>query len=200
MPGLQRLMILPLATSKAAKTANHLPRSINIFLGLVLSAIGLTIRPFQRGPSSADSPLTPSSSGLALPITDSKGSSRLGSPASCYGLGVVTNCVARRSGGGISKAMDDAGGRVGGATEDEPGDLAIGLSLLLGLFAQIGDIFAILRAVTNILIAGGAGPDTIGFNVMLITAGAIVVATGAGRRYGIDATRWPSARFLRLLT
>jgi hypothetical protein len=62
---------------------------------------------------------------------------------------------------------------------------------------------AILRAVTNILIAGGAGSDTIGFNVMLITAGAIVVATGAGRRYGIDAvllTRWPSARFLRLLT
>jgi uncharacterized membrane protein YphA (DoxX/SURF4 family) len=83
------------------------------------------------------------------------------------------------------------------------GDLAIGLSLLLGLFARIGGIFAILRAVTNILIAGGAGPDTIGFNVMLITAGAIVIATGTGRRYGIDAVllrRWPSARFLRLLT
>jgi uncharacterized membrane protein YphA (DoxX/SURF4 family) len=83
------------------------------------------------------------------------------------------------------------------------GDLAIGLSLLLGLFVRIGGIFAILRAVTNILIAGGAGSDTIGFNVMLITAGAIVVATGAGRRYGIDAmllARWPSARFLRLLT
>ena len=53
------------------------------------------------------------------------------------------------------------------------GDLAIGISLSLGLFTRFGSVLAILRALTNILVAGGAGPDTVGFNVMLIAAGAI---------------------------
>jgi hypothetical protein len=59
-----------------------------------------------------------------------------------------------------------------------------------------------MRAVTNILVAGGAGPDTVGFNTMLITAGAIALATRSGRRFGIDAVllnRWPNVRFLRFL-
>jgi uncharacterized membrane protein YphA (DoxX/SURF4 family) len=83
------------------------------------------------------------------------------------------------------------------------GDLAIGISLLFGFLTRLGGTFAIMRAVTNILVAGGAGPDTVGFNTMLITAGAIALATGAGRRFGIDAvllTRWPNVRLLRFLT
>jgi uncharacterized membrane protein YphA (DoxX/SURF4 family) len=83
------------------------------------------------------------------------------------------------------------------------GDLAIGISLLFGLFTRLGSALAIMRAVTNILVAGGAGPDTVGFNTMLITAGAIALTTRAGRRFGIDAvllTRWPNVRLLRFLT
>lgn len=79
-------------------------------------------------------------------------------------------------------------------------DVAIGVSLLLGLFTRLGAAAAILRALTNILVAGGAGPDTIGFNAMLIAAGAI--ATGAGRRYGVDGillARWPESRWLRVI-
>lgn len=82
-------------------------------------------------------------------------------------------------------------------------DLAIGISLLLGLFTRLGGLLAIFRAATNILIAGGAGADTVGFNAMLITAGVIFIATRAGRRYGLDGmllTRWPSARFLRIIS
>ena len=82
------------------------------------------------------------------------------------------------------------------------GDLAIGTSLALGLFTRLGATLAIVRAVTNILVAGGAGADTVGFNVMLIAAGTIALATGAGRRFGIDAVllaRWPTVRLLRLL-
>lgn len=44
------------------------------------------------------------------------------------------------------------------------GDLAIGISLSLGLFTRLGGTLAIVRAVTNILVAGGAGADTVGFN------------------------------------
>jgi uncharacterized membrane protein YphA (DoxX/SURF4 family) len=83
------------------------------------------------------------------------------------------------------------------------GDLALGISLLFGFFTRLGGTFAIMRAVTNVLVAGGAGPDTVGFNSMLIAAGAIALATRAGRRFGIDAvllTRWPNVRLLRFLT
>jgi uncharacterized membrane protein YphA (DoxX/SURF4 family) len=82
------------------------------------------------------------------------------------------------------------------------GDLAIGISLSLGLFTRLGSVLAILRALTNILVAGGAGPDIIGFNVMLMAAGAIGLTTGAGRRFGLDRlllARWPAAKFLRLV-
>jgi uncharacterized membrane protein YphA (DoxX/SURF4 family) len=83
------------------------------------------------------------------------------------------------------------------------GDLAIGISLCLGLFTRFGSALAILRALTNILVAGGAGPDTVGFNVMLMAAGAIGLTTGAGRRFGLDRlllARWPDATLLRLVT
>jgi uncharacterized membrane protein YphA (DoxX/SURF4 family) len=82
------------------------------------------------------------------------------------------------------------------------GDFAIGISLSLGLFTRLGGMLAILRAVTNILVAGGAGPDTVGFNAMLIAAGVIGLTTGAGRRFGLDRlllARWPTAKVLRLL-
>jgi hypothetical protein len=81
-------------------------------------------------------------------------------------------------------------------------DLAIGLSLSLGLFTRLGGTLAIVRAITNILVAGGAGADTIGFNAMLIVAGAICITTGAGRSYGIDRfllARWPSVAWLRFI-
>ena len=82
------------------------------------------------------------------------------------------------------------------------GDLAIGISLSLGLFTRLGSVLAILRALTNILVAGGAGPDTVGFNVMLMAAGAIGLTTGAGRRFGLDRlllARWPDVKLLRIL-
>jgi uncharacterized membrane protein YphA (DoxX/SURF4 family) len=82
------------------------------------------------------------------------------------------------------------------------GDLAIGLSLSLGLFTRLGGALAILRATTNILVAGGAGTDTIGFNAMLIIAGVICISTRAGRSYGIDeylCARWPSSTVLQVL-
>lgn len=81
-------------------------------------------------------------------------------------------------------------------------DLAIGVSLSLGLFTRFGSVLAVLRALTNIWVAGGAGPDTVGFNVMLIAAGAIGLTTGAGRRFGLDRllfARWPAAKLLRLV-
>jgi uncharacterized membrane protein YphA (DoxX/SURF4 family) len=82
------------------------------------------------------------------------------------------------------------------------GDLAIGVSLSLGLFTRLGGALAIMRATTNIFTAGGAGTDTIGFNAMLIVAGVICITTGAGRNYGIDRfllARWPTLGFLRLI-
>ena len=81
-------------------------------------------------------------------------------------------------------------------------DLAIGLSLLLGFLARLGGALAILRTASNILIAAGMGADTIGFNVMLILAGAIVIVTAAGRRQGVDAIlvkNSPSSGFLNFL-
>ncbi len=81
-------------------------------------------------------------------------------------------------------------------------DAAIGILLVLGLFTRLGGALAILRAVTNILIAGGAEVDTVGFNWMLIVAGAIAIATCAGRRFGVDRiliARSPSSRLLRIL-
>ena len=82
------------------------------------------------------------------------------------------------------------------------GDIAIGISLSLGLFTRFGSLLAILRALTNILVAGGAGPDTVGFNVMLMATGAIGLTTGAGRRFGLDRlllARWPDVKLLRIL-
>ena len=82
------------------------------------------------------------------------------------------------------------------------GDFVIGISLSLGLFTRLGGMLAILRAVINILVAGGAGPDTVGFNAMLIAAGAIGLTTRAGRRFGLDRlllARWPTAKLLRLV-
>lgn len=81
-------------------------------------------------------------------------------------------------------------------------DLAAGVSLSLGLFTRLGGAIAIVRAITNILVAGGAGADTIGFNSMLIVAGVICITTRAGRSYGIDGVllaRWPSLAVLRLI-
>jgi TQO small subunit DoxD len=82
------------------------------------------------------------------------------------------------------------------------GDLAIGISLSLGLLTRLGGMLAIMRAITNILAAGGAGPDTIGFNALLIVSGIICIVTRAGRNCGIDRfllARWPSLAFLRLI-
>lgn len=82
------------------------------------------------------------------------------------------------------------------------GDLAVGLSLALGFLTRIGGLLAIARAATNILIVGGAGVDTIGFNAMLILAGAIATVVGAGRRFGVDAwllARFPDSTLVRIL-
>lgn len=83
------------------------------------------------------------------------------------------------------------------------GDLAIGISLALGLFTKLGAAGEIVRAVTNLLVAGASGADTQGFNVLLILAGVIAIVTCSGRRFGIDAwlvSRYPSARALRVVS
>lgn len=82
------------------------------------------------------------------------------------------------------------------------GDLAVGISLALGLLTRLGGSLAILRAATNIAIAGKLGMDVIGFNAMLAFAGGMAIATAAGRRWGVDAylrRRWPDSRLLGCL-
>ena len=81
-------------------------------------------------------------------------------------------------------------------------ELAIGLSLLFGLFSRLGGLLAILRALTNVLIAG-ATPDTLGHNYMLALAGLVVMISAAGRAYGIDRVliaQFPNSRLLRLFS
>jgi uncharacterized membrane protein YphA (DoxX/SURF4 family) len=79
-------------------------------------------------------------------------------------------------------------------------DVAAGASLALGLFVRLGAAVAIVRAAVNILVAGGAGADTIGYNAMLIAAAAICMVTAAGRTLGLDARlidRFPRSAVLR---
>src|SRR5665213_4163917 len=80
-------------------------------------------------------------------------------------------------------------------------ELAIGLSLLFGIFSRLGGLLAIVRAITNVLIAG-AKPDTLGHNYMLALAGLVVMISAAGRSYGVDRlllARFHNSRFLRWL-
>jgi hypothetical protein len=77
-------------------------------------------------------------------------------------------------------------------------DAAAGVSLAFGAFVRLGATIAIVRALTNIAVAGGAGTDTIGYNLMLVVAGAICIATAAGRKFGFDA--WSIERFPRNAT
>jgi uncharacterized membrane protein YphA (DoxX/SURF4 family) len=80
-------------------------------------------------------------------------------------------------------------------------DAVAGVSLSLGVFVRLGAAVAIVRALVNIAVAGRAGTDTIGFNLMLVVAAAICIATAAGRKFGIDAwliDRFPRDSFLRL--
>jgi hypothetical protein len=80
-------------------------------------------------------------------------------------------------------------------------DVAAGVSLSLGVFVRFGAAVAILRALVNIAVAGRAGADTVGYNLMLIVAAAICIGTAAGRKFGIDAwlvDRFPRDGLLRL--
>jgi len=81
-------------------------------------------------------------------------------------------------------------------------ELTIGLSLLLGIFSRLGGLLAIVRAITNVLIAG-AKPDTLGHNYMLALAGLVVMISAAGRAYGLDRrliARFPNSHLLRLVS
>lgn len=84
-------------------------------------------------------------------------------------------------------------------------ELAIGASMLLGLFARLGGLLAIVRALANILVAGhsSSGAETIGHNYMLALAGLVVLISAAGRAYGIDGwlvRRFPRSGLLRLVS
>ena len=82
------------------------------------------------------------------------------------------------------------------------GELAVGLSLLLGLLARLGGLFAVVQAIVQVLAAAGNGADTIGHNYLLALVGLIVMVAGAGRKWGIDAlllARLPRSRVLRVL-
>lgn len=81
-------------------------------------------------------------------------------------------------------------------------DAAAGISLALGLCVRVGATIAIVRAFVNILVAGGAGADTIGYNAMLIATAGMCIATAAGRKFGLDARlidRFPRMDVLRLI-
>jgi len=81
-------------------------------------------------------------------------------------------------------------------------DVMVGISLALGLFVRVGSLIAIARALTNIIVASGAGVDTIGYNGLLIGISAICLATAAGRKAGLDArliNRFPRNEALRLI-
>jgi uncharacterized membrane protein YphA (DoxX/SURF4 family) len=81
-------------------------------------------------------------------------------------------------------------------------DVAISVSLAFGLFVRLGAAIAVLRALVNIAVAGGAGGDTVGYNGMLIVAAGICIATAAGRKFGLDRLlieRFPRMRALRLV-
>jgi hypothetical protein len=81
-------------------------------------------------------------------------------------------------------------------------DVAAGVLLAFGLFVRLGSAIAIARAGLNILVAGGAGTVTIGYNALLIVIAAICIATAAGRRFGIDEmliNRFPRMAVLRLV-
>jgi uncharacterized membrane protein YphA (DoxX/SURF4 family) len=81
-------------------------------------------------------------------------------------------------------------------------DTAIGISLMIGLCVRLGAALAILRALVNIAVAGGAGVDTVGYNGMLILSAGICLATAAGRKFGLDGqliTRFPGSAALRLI-
>lgn len=81
-------------------------------------------------------------------------------------------------------------------------DVTIGISLALGLFVRLGAAIAVLRALVNIAVAGGAGADTVGYNGMLVVAAGICIGTAAGRKFGLDAQlikRFPRNRMLRLV-
>lgn len=81
-------------------------------------------------------------------------------------------------------------------------DVAAGLSLAFGVFVRAGATIAIIRALMNIAVAGRAGTDTIGYNLMLIVAAVICIATAAGRKYGLDKQlidRFPRNQTLRLV-
>jgi uncharacterized membrane protein YphA (DoxX/SURF4 family) len=64
-------------------------------------------------------------------------------------------------------------------------ELAIGISLLFGIFARLGGFVAILRCITNVLVAGTAA-ETVGHNYMLALAGLVVMISAVGRAYGVD--------------
>lgn len=81
-------------------------------------------------------------------------------------------------------------------------DTLIGVSLVLGIGTRAGAALAIVRSLTNIAVAGGAGVDTIGFNAMLIAAAAICIGTAAGRKFGLDRgliDRYPTSQVLRAI-
>lgn len=81
-------------------------------------------------------------------------------------------------------------------------DAAIGISLALGLLVRLGAAIAIARALVNIAVAGGAGPDTIGYNALLIVVAGICIVTAAGRKFGFDAqliARYPRSGALRII-
>jgi hypothetical protein len=81
-------------------------------------------------------------------------------------------------------------------------DVAIAVSLGFGLFVRLGAAVAVLRALINIAVAGGAGSDTVGYNGMLIVAAGICIGTAAGRKFGLDRQlieRFPRMRALRLV-
>jgi thiosulfate dehydrogenase (quinone) large subunit len=78
-------------------------------------------------------------------------------------------------------------------------EVAIGLSMLLGFFARLGGLVAIMRCITNVLVAGTAA-ETVGHNYMLAVAGLVVLISAAGRVFGVDGLlvpNFPDSNLLR---
>ncbi len=83
------------------------------------------------------------------------------------------------------------------------GEIAVGLSLLLGLFTPIGAFFGLLQVVFYGMAVQQQSSGQQGFHVMLFILILTFLFARAGRRWGIDANlreRWPNSRFIQLFT
>jgi uncharacterized membrane protein YphA (DoxX/SURF4 family) len=89
------------------------------------------------------------------------------------------------------------------ATVTALGEIAVGLSLLLGLLTPVGAFFGLIQVMFYGMAVQQQSSGQQGFHVMLFILMLTFIFARAGRRWGIDARlreRWPDSRFVQLFT